>query len=400
MFNPALLREIRARFHHVDSCPYQGARIFFENAGGSLRLKTAAAAAAKLSELPDNQGRDNPASRELARRIDLGRRDMLRFLGADSGKVFVGETGTECLFRVIRAAVLGAAAGGRVLGGTLEHPATRSAARRWAAHAGKEYTAIAHDPHTCELDAADYRRALSAGVRVATVIQTSPVAGVSVDVGAVAAAIREAAPDCFIIVDGIQHAPHGCVDIAALGIDAYAVSGYKVFSRHNYGFAWVSKRLANLPHDKLDGTPDDHWELGTRDTAAYAAFSEVAAYFDWLGAHFTEAGDRRAKLLAAGEAIAAHEKHLVEVMLHGGGGQKGLAAMPQVFIVAGADNPRREGLVSLAVRSMPSAQVVAALSERGVRVHIRKNDYFSANILDPLEMTDCVRVSMCHYNSA
>ncbi|MGR3914500.1 MAG: aminotransferase class V-fold PLP-dependent enzyme, partial [Gammaproteobacteria bacterium] len=242
--------------------------------------------------------------------------------------------------------------------------------------------------------------ALSADVRVATIIQTSPVAGVSVDVRAVAAAIRAAAPDCFLIVDGIQHAPHGRVDIGALGIDAYAVSGYKVFSKHNYGFAWVSPRLANLPHDKLDGTADDHWELGTRDAAAYAAFSEVASYLDWLGAHFTASADRRARLRAAGEAIAAHEKHLIEVMLHGGGGQKGLAAMPQVFIIAGAANPRREGLVSLAVRGMPSAQVVAALSARGVRVHIRKNDYFSANILDPLGMTDCVRVSMCHYNSA
>ena len=72
MFNAGLLREIRARFHHVAKCPYQGARVYFENAGGSLRLKSAAKVAAKLSELPDNQGRDNPASHALVRIIDAG----------------------------------------------------------------------------------------------------------------------------------------------------------------------------------------------------------------------------------------------------------------------------------------------------------------------------------------
>jgi cysteine desulfurase / selenocysteine lyase len=35
----------------------------------------------------------------------------------------------------------------------------------------------------------------------------------------------------------------------------------------------------------------------------------------------------------------------------------------------------------------------------GIRTHARKNDYFSGNILDPLKLKDCVRVSMCHYNS-
>lgn len=400
MFKAELLREIRARFYHVDSCPYQGARVYFENAGGALRLKKAADAAAQLATIPDNQGRDNPASHALVRIIEDARRDLLCFLGAQDGTVFLGESGTECLFRIIRAAVLGAAPGGRVLGSTLEHPATRSAARQWAAHAGKEYVCVPHDAQTCRLGAEDYARAVTPDTRVATIIQTSPVAGVAVDVDAVAAAVRAVAPECFLIADGIQHAPHGQVDIAAAGVDAYALSGYKIFSRHNYGVGWVSPRLANLPHEKLDGTPADHWELGTRDTAAYAAFSEVAAYLDWLGSHFTTGTARRARITAAGCAVTAHEKSLIELMLRGNAEQKGLAAMQKVRIIAGANNPRREGLVSLSVRGVPSAKVVAELSARGVRTHIRKSDYFSANILEPLGIPDCVRVSVAHYNSA
>ena len=413
MFNQTLLTEIRGKFHHVDRCPYQGARIFFENAGGSLTLKSVVEVNARLSAIPDNQGRDNPASAELGRIIQRGREDMMTFLGIGVGRVLVGESGTECLFRIIRAAVLKAAEGGRgrVLGSTLEHPATASAARQWAARADLEYIAIPHDPHTGSVGVEQYRRCVTADTKVATIIQTSPVTGMSVEVAAVSEAIRAVSPDCFIVVDGIQHAPHGDVNLDRYPVDAYAVSGYKVFSRHNYGFAWVSPRLSTAPHDRLEGTAEDFWELGTRDTAAYATFSEVVDYLDWLGDRVSSkksagqaAGqERRDRITAAGKAIARHEKHLVEVMLNGVGGrdeQRGLAAMPEIFVIGGCDNDKREGLVSLAVRGVPSAQVVSQLSEHGVRVHIRKNDYFSGNILNPLNLETCVRVSLGHYNTA
>jgi selenocysteine lyase/cysteine desulfurase len=35
-----------------------------------------------------------------------------------------------------------------------------------------------------------------------------------------------------------------------------------------------------------------------------------------------------------------------------------------------------------------------------VRVHIRKADHYSGNILRPLGREDCVRVSLCHYNTS
>ena len=63
MFDDKLLQEIRDRFHHVDSCPYQGSRAFFENAGGSLTLKSVVEVNTQLSSIPDNQGRDNPAQK-------------------------------------------------------------------------------------------------------------------------------------------------------------------------------------------------------------------------------------------------------------------------------------------------------------------------------------------------
>lgn len=75
MFDRSLLGEIRDKFHHVDAGPYQGPRAFFENAGGSLTLKSVVEVNARLCAIPDNQGRDNPASHELVRIIARARED-------------------------------------------------------------------------------------------------------------------------------------------------------------------------------------------------------------------------------------------------------------------------------------------------------------------------------------
>ena len=92
---PGLMEAIRERFAHVETCPFEGPRIFFENAGGALRLKSVIETSAAYAGYADNQGRDNPASRALMAAIDRGRADMRVFLNAPGGQVFVGESGTE-----------------------------------------------------------------------------------------------------------------------------------------------------------------------------------------------------------------------------------------------------------------------------------------------------------------
>ena len=93
-----------------------------------LTLKTVVDTSAKFAAIPDNQGRDNPAAHALVALIDKAKEDMAVFFNAPHGRFFVGESGTELLFRLIRTAIVGTEPG-RILGSTLEHPATRSAAR-------------------------------------------------------------------------------------------------------------------------------------------------------------------------------------------------------------------------------------------------------------------------------
>ncbi len=397
---PELIFDIRERFALVDTCPDQAQRIFFENAGGALTLNTVVETSARYAAIPDNQGRDNAASKAGSAVIAAAKADVKSFFNAAGGQVLMGESGTELLFRLIRTACLGVEKGGVVMGSTIEHPASRSAAIRWAKIAGQEYISVPHDDATGLVRAEAYRAHIRPDTRVATILHGSPVTGMAMDVAAIAAAIREVAPDCLILVDGIQYAAHGGVDVAAYGIDGYVISPYKVFSRHGYGLAWISDRLAALPHDSLIGAPDAPWKMGTRDAGAYAAFSEVVRYFEWLGGRVSNAASPRGQIEAAGKAMAAQEWALTELLLKGNAAQRGLADMRGAIIVGGVENPARRGLISVAFEGVDTGTVVAALNARGIRTHIRKADHYSGNVLLPLGLESCIRISFCHYNTA
>ena len=97
--------------------------------------------------------------------------------------------------------------------------------------------------------------------------------------------------------------------------------------------------------------------------------------------------------------MAEQEQHLVDVAINGAEGRTGIRDLPGAFILGGADNPHREGLVSYAFANKPSVEVVSELNERGIRTHLRKADYFSGSVLTPLDMDSCILTSFCHYNS-
>ena len=398
-FSNEILTKIRNQFAQIDVCPVQGKRVFFENAGGALTLKSVVECSQKYAAIPDNQGRDNPGSHELVKKIQNAKDDMRLFMNATEGQFFVGESGTELLFRLIMNACLGTDNNGVVLGSTVEHPATRSACARWSKISGKQHVLVPHDDDKGLVTDSEYAKYITKDTKVATILHTSPVTGMGMNIRTIAKAIRNVSPDCFIIVDGIQHAAHGEIDIDSYNIDGYVISPYKMFSRHGYGLAWISDRLTKLPHDMLIDGPNDSWELGTRDTGAYATLSEVVSYFNWLGSNFTNSKDKRDKFVAAGKAIKTHEKYLTDVMILGNGNIPGLSQIDKVNIIGGLDNPAREGLVSIYIDGISSPEVVKKLNDQGIRTHLRKADHYSGNILNPLKQDSCIRVSLCHYNS-
>jgi len=394
-----LIESIREKFMHVEECPFEGRRIFFENAGGSLRLKSVAETSALYASYPDNQGRDNDASRALMEAIEHGKKKMRLFFNASSGKVFVGESGTELLFRLIRTASLGAEKKGKMISSTLEHPASMSAMKKWADHTDRPHVLVEHNNKTGTVDIKQYVVKITNDLRVASIVHTSPVTGMSLDVRAIVKKIRSVSPECLIIVDGIQHSSHGGIDIDSYDIDGYVVSPYKMFSRHGYGVAWASDRLSNMQKEQLVNGPAENWELGTRDTGTYATFSDVVDYLEWLGSNFTKSKSAREKLNAASKAINSHEREIVSLIINGNQKTLGLSAIKTIKIIGKSSLEPREGVISFYVEGIRSNLIVEKLRQKNIRVHIRKNDHYCGNILNPLNLKDCIRLSICHYNS-
>lgn len=394
-----LIKSIRKKFMHVETCPFEGERIFFENAGGSLRLKSVVETSALYASYPDNQGRENEASKALVRSIENGKSKMRLFFNADRGDVIVGESGTELLFRLIRTAALELPRGGTMLSSTLEHPASMSAMKKWAKNTIRSHIIVEHDDELGTVDEKAYLKKLTRDVRVVSIVHTSPVTGMTVDLEKITKEVRNVTPDCIIIVDGIQHSSHGAIDVQKYNIDGYVVSPYKMFSRHGYGVAWASDRLCALGKEQLVGGPFQNWELGTRDAGSYATFSDVVDYLDWLGSNFTNSESARERLEASSVAIKAHEQELVNLALHGSENLIGLIKIEQIEIIGDLASTSREGVVSFYFKNKPSTLIVEKLRQRKIRVHIRKDDHYCGNILRPLNQKDCIRFSICHYNS-
>jgi ribosomal protein S5 len=80
------MTEIRSKFEQIDECPVQGKRVFFENAGGALTLKSVVKCSMKYAAIPDNQGRDNDGAGEVMSAINKAKEDMRIFMNASSGQ--------------------------------------------------------------------------------------------------------------------------------------------------------------------------------------------------------------------------------------------------------------------------------------------------------------------------
>ena len=60
LFDEALIKELKEKFYLVEGDPEYGERLFYDNSGGSLRLRAAVEAKATLEQYPDFPDRSHP----------------------------------------------------------------------------------------------------------------------------------------------------------------------------------------------------------------------------------------------------------------------------------------------------------------------------------------------------
>ncbi|MDP2024078.1 MAG: aminotransferase class V-fold PLP-dependent enzyme [Hydrogenophaga sp.] len=401
LFPEALTQDIKDRFHYVDHDMNGRERLFFDNAGGSFRLKSAVERFAQIDALPDCPERIHELSLFLQKVQADGTADLRTILNAQGGSVYASLTASGAMFDMVRA-VAENIPGTNMVTTVLEHPSSFDALTLYAQRLGKELRVARSNSVTGGVDVAEIVGLIDQDTALLSVIYASNISGAKLDIQAIVQQARAVKPDLYIVVDAVQHAPHGLIDLQKTPVDGINIAPYKFFGCRGSGMSWVSDRAAQLPHHKLAGKKKDFWDLGSSAPWQFGVVTEIVNYVCWIGGQFIQSGDRR-ELFACGiERIELHERALLARLLNGSDGRSGLRHLDGVHVFLDhEDLTKRDLILAMGIDNLEHAQAVREYERRGVIVYERvSTSLYSKRMLESFGLEGAIRVSPLHCNSA
>jgi cysteine desulfurase/selenocysteine lyase len=309
LFPETLMQRVKDSFYHVDKDLNGRRRLFFDNAGGSFRLKKAVETYAEISATPDCAERIHNTAVYLQAIERQGEQDFRMMLNVDGGTVYTSLTASKAMFDMVRV-ISESVSGTNMVTTILEHPSSYDAMALNAARTGRELRVAKSNAITGGVDVDEIIKLIDGDTVLLSVIYASNISGAKLDIESIVSAARAIKPDLYIVVDAVQHAPHGIIDLKELPIDGINIAPYKFFGCRGMGLAWLSDRAVLFPHDKLSGKGQNIWNLGSSDPAQYAMFSEVINYVCRIGKHETDSADKREQFVTGMQMICLHERAL------------------------------------------------------------------------------------------
>jgi cysteine desulfurase/selenocysteine lyase len=232
----------------------------------------------------------------------------------------------------------------------------------------------------------DFARLLSPRTRLVAVAHVSNSLGT---INPIAEIVRLGhAKGAAVLVDGAQAAPHGPVDVRALGVDFYTVSGHKMFGPTGIGLLYgTTERLEALPPYQGGGDmiktvtfakttyaePPAKFEAGTPNIAGAVGLGAAIDYLrglDW-------------------EAVHAHERDLLTYAT------ERLGALPEVELIGTAAH--KASVVSFTVRGVHAHDVGTIVDQEGVA--IRTGHHCTQPVMDFFGVPATARASFAFYNT-
>ncbi|MBN1660300.1 MAG: cysteine desulfurase-like protein [Anaerolineae bacterium] len=403
---PAVL-ELRAEFPALQQTHQGRPLIFFDGPGGTqVHGSVLDAIRRYLVEANSNAHGEFLYSQRTDATVGAAREALADLLNAPrADEIVFGPNMTTLTFHVSRAIGRTLSAGDEIVVTNLDHDANVAP---WVAleERGVTIRRVDFNPADCTLDMAGLEAAINPRTRLVALGYASNAVGTINDV-ARAADLAHAA-GAWLYVDAVHYAPHGPIDVQALGCDFLVCSMYKFFGPHG-GALWGRYELLDaLRAYKVrpaGDDPPDKFETGTQSFEALAGATAAVDYLASVGRRFGSdyavdwAGfeGRRRDLKAGLSAIRAYERDLAERLVSGLNAIRGLR-------IYGITDPERFDervpTVSFTVDGLAAPEISRRLGESNLFAWA--GHFYALAVTERLGLEGrggLLRVGLAHYNT-
>jgi cysteine desulfurase family protein (TIGR01976 family) len=318
---------------------------------------------------------------ETSRRADAVVADAheaaARFLGASPEEVGFGQNMTTLNFALTRTLGRELEAGDEIVVSRLVHVGNVAPWLELARDLDLVVRFADLRIENCTLDLDDLQRQLSSRTRVVAFPWASNAVGSISDVRRICDLAHEVGALAW--VDAVHYAPHGPIDVGAVGADILICSPYKFFGPHLGLFFGRKEMVERWRPYKVRPSADEpvahRFETGTLSHEALAGLTAAVEYLESLG----------------WDAIQAHEREL---------GQRFLDGLPSPYRLYGI--PSMDGRVPTFAVTHPERspeELAARLGERDIATW--PGNYYAVEVMERLGLTDgTLRIGFVHYNTA
>ncbi len=352
-----------------------------------------------------NHGGAFRSSRESDEMVAEARGALADFLGAARpDEISFGQNMTSLTLHVSRSLARELSPGDEIVVTRLDHDANVTPWVLIARDKGCVVKWVDFDPASCAWSAQDLEKQVGPRTKVVAVGFASNATGTISPVARAVQIAHKTGALCF--VDAVHFAPHGPVDVAALGCDLLVCSAYKFFGPHigvMYGKHDLMERLFAYKVRPAGDAPPDKWETGTQSFESIAGAMGAVEYLAWVGKTFGGAAvpgpvSSRSAFLKAGMcAIRAWESKLGRAMLEGLSSIEGLK-------IHGITDPGRLGdrapTFAFTLEGMHPRRICEELDRQGICAS--DGNYYALEVTTRLGLEPTggmVRVGAVHYNT-
>ncbi|HEY2328056.1 MAG TPA: cysteine desulfurase-like protein [Gaiellaceae bacterium] len=361
------VKGVRAQFSAL-----QQPLAFFDGPGGTQVPDTVIdAVATYLREANANTGGPFATSHATDEVLHRAHELAGEFLGASASEVFFGANMTTLNFSLTRAASRDWQEGDEIVCTVLDHDANVSPWLQLAQDRGF-VVKFADIDEQCRLDLDSVRSQLSERTRVVAFPWAANSLGTVTPVAEVVALAHEAGALAW--VDAVHYAPHGPIDVRAVGADVLLCSPYKYYGPH-LGLGYGRAEITDAWRPYKVRPAHSRFETGTLAHESLAGFIAAVEYLRGVGWEF----------------VQEHEREL---------GTQFLDGLPDNWTLHGV--PTMDGRTptfALTHARMSAEEASTRLGEQGFATWW--GNYYAVEIMRRLGLDDgALRIGFVHYNTA